>query len=173
VANRAPDTFIEKARLAIGSGRSTTWDKPWVPASALSAGATLTVGLGPAANPAWGTNTAAAPPSFSEGAAPAVPFTTPGGALALSGGGSATFLLGVQEENSGGASVSWHVVNPGATGGVTVSPDSGTFTVVDGRSTASLGVTAVGPGVHPITFALTQGGRSLPSLTLDVDVATS
>jgi hypothetical protein len=92
---------------------------------------------------------------------------------------SATFLLGVQEAGMGGAgsgtgrSVSWHVVSPGAAGGVTVSSDSGTLTVVEDRSTTPLSVTAGGPGVHPVTFALTQGGRALPSLTLDVDVGAA
>jgi predicted alpha-1,2-mannosidase len=172
-ASRTPDTFITHARLAIGSGRSTTWNKPWVPSSVLSRGATLTVGLGPAANRTWGTSASAAPPSFQKGAAPAVPFTTPGGALTMPAGSSSAFLLGVQEEGGVAAEVSWHVLNPRATTGVTVSSDSGTFKVVDGRSTTPLRVTATGPGVHPITFALTQGSRSLPSLTLDVDVAAT
>jgi hypothetical protein len=41
--------------------------------------------------------------------------------------------------------------------------------VVDGRSTTPLVVTAASPGTSAVTIDLTQGGKPLPSLTLDVD----
>ena len=96
--SHTPDAYIEGARLAVGSGGSSTWEKPWLPATALSEGANLSVDLGNAPDrPAGGRLPSAAPPSFSRGAAPAVPFTTPGGSVTVPTGGSATFLLGVQE----------------------------------------------------------------------------
>jgi hypothetical protein len=52
--------------------------------------------------------------------------------------------------------------------GVTVSPTSGTVRVVDGHSTTPLRVTSVEPGTSTITFDLTQKGKPLPSLTLDI-----
>jgi predicted alpha-1,2-mannosidase len=167
--SHAPDAYIEGARLAIGSGGSSTWDKPWLPASALSEGADLSVDLGNAPDKAWGSAPSAAPPSFSRGAAPAVAFTTPGGSLTVATGGSATFLLGVQEASGRSGpphTVMWHVV-PSA--GTTVSPTSGALRVVDGRSTTPLVVAAANPGTSAVTIDLAQGSEPLPSLTLDVD----
>jgi hypothetical protein len=68
-------------------------------------------------------------------------------------------------------SVAWHVADPSALSGVTVSPTSGTLAVVGGRSVTSLRVRTGGPGDVPVTFDLTQGGKALPNLTFDVDVS--
>jgi predicted alpha-1,2-mannosidase len=173
----APDRFIEQARLAIGTSHAHAWNKPWVPATTLQRGATLTVKLGPTTNPSWGTAASAAPPSFGQGAAPAVAFTTPGGALTMPADGTASFGLGVQEEGGAGAGakIVWHVAGSGSaagSGGVTVSPDSGSFSALKGRSSTPVGVTSQGAGDFSITFALTQGGVALPDLTLDIDVAS-
>jgi predicted alpha-1,2-mannosidase len=172
IGAHAPDPFIRQAHLAIGSGRARMWDKPWIPATALTENATLSVDLGGRPDKAWGAATAEAPPSFSGGAAPAVPFTMPGGALTMSSDSSATVQLGVQETGTAGAeSVAWHIADPGALSGVTVSPASGTLNVVEGRSFTSLRVSSVGAEDVALTFDLTQGGSSLPDLTLDVDVS--
>jgi hypothetical protein len=168
----APDAYIEGARLAVGSGESSSWDKPWLPASALSEGAKLSLDLGNAPNKAWGSAPSSAPPSFSHGAAPAVAFTTPGGSLTVTPGGSTTVLLGVQEASGRSGpprTVTWHVV-PSA--GTTISPTSGTLRVVDGRSTTPLVVGETNPGTSAVAIDLDQGSEPLPSLTLDVD-ATS
>ncbi len=171
----APDTYIEGARLALGSGQASGWDKPWIPATALAEGATLTVDLGGSPDKRWGTAPSSAPPSFTEGAAPAVPFTDPGGSLTVPAGGSATLQLGVQE--AGGASshaqtVAWHVVPSSANGAVTVSPTSGTVTVTGGRSTTPIQVSVGSAGPSAVTFSLNQGGRPLPSVTVEVDVSS-
>ncbi len=173
----APDTYIQHADLAIGSGGSSTWDKPWVPTSALSEGAVLAVDLGTSPNDPWGSSASAVPPSFPRGAAPAVPFTTPGGSITVPANGVATFELGVQEEEGAGSSgsvrmVAWHVVPSAGDAGVTVSPTSGTLRVVDGRSTTPLRVTSGSPGSSSVTIDLNQGGDALPSLTLDVDASS-
>ena len=173
----APDTYIQRAHLAIGSGGSSIWDKPWIPAAALSEGAALTIDLGRSPNDAWGSAAVASPPSFSRGAAPAVPFTTPGGSLALPANGSATFQLGVQEEGGAASSgsvqaVAWHVAPSTTAAGVTLTPDSGTLRVVDGRSTTPILVASGSAGRSSIMIDLDQEGHPLPNLTLEVDVGT-
>jgi predicted alpha-1,2-mannosidase len=176
IGTHAPDRFIRLAHLALGSGPSLVWDKPWIPASALEENATLSVELGARPNKKWGAAAADAPPSFSKGAAPAVPFTSPGGATTITSNGSATIQLGVQESGAAGRGtgpepVLWHVADPGALSGVTVSPTSGTIDVVGGRSVTSLRVSTGGPGDASVTFDLSQGGKALPDLTFDVDVS--
>ena len=111
-----------------------------------------------------------APPSFSQGAAPAVAFTQPGGSLSVPPRGSAVVHFGVKEEARqvgprSVANVSWRAV-PSA--GVTVSPSTGTLRVAHGRSTTPLRVTTAVSGTATVTFDLSQGATPLPSLTLDV-----
>jgi hypothetical protein len=174
IGSHAPSPYIQRAQLAIGSGAASSWDKPWLPASALGSGATLAVDLGDSPDMVWGAAAAVAPPSFTRGAAPAVASTTPGGSLDVPANGSATTELGVQEATGPGGPthpVSWRVVPSPGVVGVTVSPASGTLDVVDGRSATPLRVTAGSPGTYPVTIDLTQGGHPLPRLTFDVDVA--
>lgn len=173
----APDEYVRSARLAVGPGRSSSWDKPWIPARALSEGATLSVDLGGSPDEAWGAPAAAAPPSFSRGAAPAVPFTDPGGSVTVPADSSATVQLGVQEaarpRGTGSApTVTWRVVPSPASTGVTVSPASGTWSAASDRTTTPLRVASGGPGTYPVTVELDQGGTRLPTLTLDVDVGS-
>jgi Glycosyl hydrolase family 92 len=173
IGSHAPSEYIQRAHLAIGSGGSSTWDKPWLPATALGSGATLAVELGDSPDRAWGTAPAAAPPSFARGAAPAVASITPGGSLDLPANGTATTELDVQEATGPGGPVhpvSWHVVPSPGVEGVTVSPASGNLDVVSGRSATPLRVTAGSPGTFAVTIDLTQGDRPLPRLTFDVEV---
>jgi hypothetical protein len=174
IGRHAPEPFIQQAHLTLGSGPSLVWDKPWITASALGEDTTLSVDLGGRPDKAWGAAVADAPPSFSVGAAPAVPFTTPGGAVTMANDSSASFQLGVQEAGAVDAgSVAWHVADPGASSSVTVSPASGTFTVTGGRADVPLTVTSGAAGDVAVSFDLTEGGRPLPDLTLDVDVSSS
>ena len=168
--SNAPDVYIQQAHLGVGSAESVTWKRPWLPAAALDQGANLSVALGTAPDPEWGASMSDAPPSFSQGAAPAVAFTEPGGSLSVPARGSAVVHFGVKEEvrqvsPRSVANVSWRAV-PSA--GVTVSPSSGTLRVADGRSTTSLRVTTSAPGTATVIFDLSQGASPLPSLTLDV-----
>jgi predicted alpha-1,2-mannosidase len=168
----APDPYIQSARLAWGSGGSAPWSRPWLPSEALTGGATLSVKLGTSPDPAWGAASTAAPPSFQAGAAPAVAFTAPGGAVGVSTSVPAPVELGVQEAlptGGGTRTVAWHVAS-GAD--VTVSPSSGMIRVVGNRSTVPLQVTSAVPGTHAVTLVLTQGGAALPALTLDVVVGS-
>jgi hypothetical protein len=54
-----------------------------------------------------------------------------------------------------------------------VSPASGTFTVTGGRADVPVTVTSGAAADVGVTFDLTEGGRPLPDLTLDVDVSSS
>ncbi len=168
--SQAPARYIQRARLALGPARSSPWDRPWLPSAALTDGASLAVDLGDTPDRAWGASPADAPPSFSSGGAPAVPFTDPGGSLRVAAGGSATLRLGVQEASASEGSrsvalVAWHAV-PSA--GVTVSPASGTLRVVGGRSTTPVRLSSTGAGGSTVVFDLAQGGTPLPGLTLEV-----
>jgi predicted alpha-1,2-mannosidase len=175
--SHAPDEYIHSARLTVGSGGSSPWDKPWIPAAALSEGATLAVGLGSSPDRAWGAKASDAPPSFPQGAAPAVAFTEPGGSLGLPADSSATVGLGVQEEGGDGPkeathTATWRVIPSPGVLGVRVSPASGSIIVVHGRTTTPLRVTSGSPGTFTVTIDVSQGGRSLPSLVLDVEVSS-
>jgi len=175
VGTHAPDVYVEGARLAVGSGKAATRDAPWLPAAAVADGGTLTVDLGTTPDTGWGSGATDAPPSFTAGAAPAVAFTSPGGSVTVPTGGSATVALGVQEVDGAGgsaaaATVDWRAVGSGGAD-VGVSPTSGTLRVTGGRSTTPLEVTVTGPGTGTVTFALSQGGRRLPDLTLDVEAS--
>ena len=164
------------AHLTLGSGPSLVWDKPWIPASALGRCDTL-------GQPGWpprqgmGCGRRRPPPSFSGGAAPAVPFTTPGGAWTMASDSSTSFQFGVQDAGAADAgSVAWHVADPGPSSGVTVSPASGTFMVTGGRADVSRWRWTPGrPGTSPSSSSRpsTEGGTPLPDLTLDVDVCDS
>ncbi len=168
--SHAPDLYIHRAHLAIGSAGPSPWDKPWLPSAVLSEGADLSVDLGNSPDPAWGASPSAAPPSFAQDAAAAVPFTAPGGSFSVPLDGSAVLQLGVQEASPAtgprpGELVSWRAV-PSV--GVTVSPASGTWRVVDGRSMTPVRVASATPGRSTVTFDLVQGGTPLPSLTVDI-----
>ena len=168
----APDTFIQRASVRIGSGPLRTWNKPWLPATSIEEGATLEADLGASPNTTWGGAPSDAPPSFPQGGAPAVPFTTPGGAVTMPLGATTALQLGVQQGSASGSApaVTWHLVMGASTAGVNLSSDSGTFDVSDGRSATPLQLSAQRAGNFVLTFDLTEGGTPLPSLTLDVDV---
>jgi hypothetical protein len=106
-----------------------------------------------------------------------VAFTEPGGSLGLPADSSATVGLGVQEEGGDGPkeathTATWHVVPSPGVLGVRVSPASGSISVVHGRTTTPLRVTSGSPGTFTVTIDVSQGGRSLPSLVLDVEVSS-
>lgn len=172
-AAHAPDQYIHSARLTQGSNPAANWDKPWIPATALAEGADLAVDLGTLPDKKWGTTPTAAPPSFRGGAAPAVGFTLPGGAVTVDAHASASLALGVQEEQhrTTATAVAWHVASSPTAADVSLSPSSGTIEVTGDRATVSVGIDAGDPGTYPITFKLQQGSAVLPSVTVDVDVS--
>ncbi len=172
-AAHAPDQYIHSAHLTLGTNSSANWDKPWIPATALAEGANLAVDLGTVPDKKWGTSPTAVPPSFGGGAAPAVGFTVPGGAVTVDAHASTSFTLGVQEERrrTTATPVTWHVASSPGTADVSLSPSSGTIAVTGDRATVSVGIDAGDPGTYPVTFKLQQGSAVLPSLTVDVVVS--
>ena len=172
-ATHAPDAYIHSARLAEGTQPEAVWDKPWIPAAAVADGADLAVDLGTLPDKKWGSKPTAAPPSFGRGAAPAVGFTLPGGAVTVGAHASASFTLGVQEEQrrTTATPVAWHVASSPGSADLSLSPSSGTIELTGDRATVSVGIDASAPGTHPVTFKLQQGSTVLPSLTVDVDVS--
>jgi predicted alpha-1,2-mannosidase len=158
------------------------WDMPWLPATALSTGGTLRYTLSGTADPAWGSSPGAAPPSFGSGQLPAVGFSVPSGATTLTAGQPASVTLGLARAGSQGAPVHWQAV-PGS-GGVTVTPSSGTFTVepaATGRgvpggcgggtpTTQTLSLTASAAGPTALRINLSAAGVALPPVVLDLQV---
>ncbi len=172
-ADHAPDPYIHSARLAVGTTAATNRDKPWLPATALTEGADLAVDLGTVPDKHWGTQPSAAPPSFGGGAAPAVGFTLPGGAVSVDPHASTSLTLGVQEEwhRTAATPVVWRVASSPGAADVSLTPSSGQIEVTGGRATVSVQVGAGNPGTYPVTFRLQQGSTVLPTVTVDVDVA--
>jgi hypothetical protein len=172
-AAHAPDPYIQSARLSEGTAAASDWNKPWIPATALAEGADLSVDLGKAPDKHWGTKPSAAPPSFSEGAAPAVGFTVPGGAVAVNAHASTSLDLGVQEEvdRTTATPVTWQVVSSPGAANVSLTPSAGRIEVTGRRATVSVQVEAGTPGTYPVTIKLRQGSTVLPTLTVDIDVS--
>jgi predicted alpha-1,2-mannosidase len=155
---------------------SGNWNRPWLPASVLRSGGTLTYGLSATADTAWGTAPADSPPSFSTGRIPAVGFSAPSGGLSVTVGRPTTVQLGVKEITPGAAAVRWTAVS-GA--GLTLSTTSGTFPASPGTGTAgcaspkaltqSLTLDASAPGSFTVVVDMqTSGAVALPPVVLDV-----
>ena len=100
-------TSVTTCRSGPADAASGQWERPWLPASAITSGGILTFGLSATADPAWGSAPADSPPSFVTGQAPAVGYSVPSGGMALVVGRPATFQLGVKEIAAGGPAVRW------------------------------------------------------------------
>lgn len=162
---------------------SGTWNQPWLPSSTLKSGATLHYTLSATADPAWGSASDAAPPSFSAGQLPAVGFSTPSGATTLTAGQPGTLQLGLASAGAAGTTVHWQAV--AAPGGLQVTPASGTMTLGPARPSTggsarcvpptpvrqAVGLSAQRAGTYPLSLTLvTSGGVTLPPVVVDVDV---
>jgi hypothetical protein len=156
--------------------RSGNWDRPWLPASVLRSGGTLTYGLSATPDTAWGAAPVNSPPSFPTGRAPAVGFSVPSGGLSVHVGQPATLQLGIKQITAGGASVRWTATSGG---GLTLSATSGTFTASPGAApagcasppapTQTLTVDAAVAGPFTVVVDMqTSTGIALPPVVLDV-----
>jgi putative alpha-1,2-mannosidase len=135
---------------------TTSWTQPWLPASVLTTGATLTYGLSSRPDPSWGTDPGARPPSYGTGRLPAVGFSLPSGATAVTAGQTTTVQIGAAAAQPGVSVVHWS-----ATGaGLTVTPSSGQLEVGGGCPTPVTGSTP--------TLTLTVGAAAPGSFVLDV-----
>ena len=163
-----------------GPSTGTSWDQPWLPASAIQTGGTLTYALADTPDTAWAAAPAESPPSFGTGTLPAVGFSLPSGSVTLTAGQGAAVQLGVAAAVDGAASIDWQVssVPPG----LQVTPTSGTLTLTraaaNGDSGASctprpvlqmLRVTSQSPGSSALRLSLhTSSGVALPPVVVDV-----
>ncbi len=154
-----------------------TWSRPWLPASVLRDGATLTYSLSGTPDSAWASSPASSPPSYESGSAPAVGFSVPSGGITITQGQPATIHLGAAPAAAGAMSVDWSLAALPA--GVSVTPSSGVLpvkgTTAGGAcgtprdATAALSLTATAAGTFPVRFELrTPSGKELPPVVLDV-----
>ncbi len=148
---------------------------PWLPASAIRTGGTLTFRLSATPNAAWGSAPTDSPPSFGTGQLPAVAYSQPSGSTNVTVGSPSTIELGVAPAGSQSTAVHWQLTPPPA--GLTVTPSSGTLTVAassGGQPSVSqpLALTASTPGSYALHFQVqTAQGVSLPPVVLDVNAA--
>ena len=149
-----------------------TQQATWLSAATVAAGPTLSFGLSTSPDPTWGAAPADAPPSYSAGEAPAIGFTSPTGQVSVPAGSSRSFDLGVQGVDPVPQVVTWSAT----VAGVQLSSNAGQLTLAAGsaarssRSTVTLTVKGLAPGLYPIRFSFTSLGHALPTLTLDVMV---
>ncbi len=178
-ASGTPDTYVASAALALGRHTAQPLSRPWVPAALVEDGGTVRFVLASSPNQRWGSAPADAPPSYPDGAAPAVGFTEPSGEVTVAPGASASVEVGAQSDSARATTVEWTVTAPS---GVRVSPSSGSLTLpaesasgAYGRATSGFVVEAHRSGtfdVH-VTFSVPGGGASVPPVTLVVDARQS
>jgi predicted alpha-1,2-mannosidase len=163
---------LSRGRRA-AAARPGNWDQPWLPASAITTGGTLTFALSAKPDPSWGANPALSPPSYAIGRLPAIGYSFPSGAVSTRTGQAGTVLLGVRQATKGSTVVDWTA----AGSGLTVTPDSGVLHVrtpatlcgASGSVTHPLTVTATSSGTHVLHVQLhTTGGRPLPPVVLNI-----
>jgi hypothetical protein len=152
----------------------------------LRSGGVLDFDLSGSPDPSWGASPADAPPSYPDGGAPAVGFTTPSGATTLTVGRPSAVLLGVAPTGAGATVVRWSASGAG----LAVMPASGRLVLGRGgrpRDRRSIGaaggctaaapvsqsltVTATTPGQYVLQVTLQSAdGTTLPPVDLEVQV---
>ncbi len=151
------------------------WDLPWLPASAIRSGGTLTFTLSATPDATWGSAPSDSPPSFGAQQLPAIGFSQPSGAIQLAVGAPVTVRLGAGTVSAQPTKILWQVAPPPA--GLAVTPSTGTFdaelpTGVLPVATEPVTLTASTPGSYVLRFQLqTTLGQSLPPVVVDVDVS--
>ncbi len=174
---------LQTGGCAPGSTRpsiGTSWDRPWLPASAIRTGGTLTYALGDTPDTAWAASPAESPPSFGTGTVPAVGYSFPSGSVTLRAGENGAVQLGVAAAVGGAGSVDWQVSS--FPPGLQVTPTSGRLTLIraaaNGGSRVSctprpvsqmLRVTSQSPGSSTLRLSLrTSSGVALPPVVVDI-----
>ena len=154
---------------------------PWLPASVIRTGGTLTYTLSTSIDPTWASSPAASPPSFGAGQLPVVGFSVPSGATTVAVGQPTAVQIGAALAGGRATSVRWQATS--APSGLTVLPSSGTLTLAPTapgpgdtdacgrpfRFVQMLSVTGAAAGSYSLRVALsTTGGATLPPVVLDV-----
>ncbi len=171
-AQGAPADYVTSAEVATGTAPAVPLDQPWLPADILRTGGTVSFTLGTAPNTAWGAGPGSAPPSYSQGAAPAVAFTSPTGVLEAPVGTPAELTLGLQSDVAGPTTVLWSA----SAHGVTLAPSSGQLVLPAAsggtypRADTTVHLTASAAGTQDVQFRFSVPGSSarIPSLTVQV-----
>jgi predicted alpha-1,2-mannosidase len=148
------------------------WVSPWMPASILQSGGTLSFTLSAHPDAGWAASAANAPPSFASGRLPAVGSSTPAGSETVTAGQPTTVQLVLDRTGNSGAAVDWS-----ATGsGLSVAPSTGQFGAV-AACTAGAGppmtltVSAARPGTYDLRIRLETSAKvTLPPVVLAVTV---
>jgi predicted alpha-1,2-mannosidase len=150
------------------------WNSTSLPSWAVTQGASLTFALSSTPNTSWGTGRDAAPPSYPQGQAPAIGFTTPTGQVVTQPGTTFTASVGAVATRSpaSGEPVSWQA-QPAQ--GITVTPTSGKLKLgADGRAEQPVQITVASwlrSGYYPVPVTFhTQDGTPLPGGTIMVAV---
>jgi hypothetical protein len=125
---------------------------------------------------AWGSSVDASPPSFGTGQLPAVGFSLPSGATSVTAGQPATIQIGVASAGVQATTVHWQAVP--SSSGLTVTPSSGTLTLMPAGctptapATQSLSIAAsAAAGSSSVRVNLsTADGLALPPVVVDVQV---
>jgi predicted alpha-1,2-mannosidase len=161
----SPSTYYVKSLTLNG----TPYAKDWVDYGKLASGASLDWKLGHTPT-SWGSATADAPPSYSDGLQPVVGFMSPQ-AITIAPGASATVTLGAQNATARRERVHVRVSTP-AGSGLSVSPVNSTIWVDPaGRTTLSMIISAVpsaSPGSDTATVNLTTPGAQTQAVRLAV-----
>jgi hypothetical protein len=134
----------------------------------LDTGATLDFELSGTPGKTWGSNPANAPPSYGTGELPSVGFSVPSGGTTVTVGHPTPIQLGLQPVSEGAPGATW---TASATGGVTVSPRSGTLgSPSPGASTAATTATPSCAYPTPVRQTLevtaATSGRAQVSITM-------
>jgi len=172
VSRPAPAPTAAGCAASASSGRhvaSDAWDRPWLPSSVLTSGATLSYTLSSSPDPAWASAPADSPPSFTQGELPAVGFSLPGGSVSLTAGQATAVQIGAASAGGRPTSVRWQVTPEPS--GLRVAPSSGTLTLGPASSHQDSS-TACGPPL-PATEALTVTGATPGSSVLRVELSTT
>jgi predicted alpha-1,2-mannosidase len=146
------------------------WNSTSLPSSVITQGASLKFALAGTPNTSWGTGRDAAPPSYPQGQAPAIGFTSPTGQVVTQPGTTLAATVGAVATKSpaNGEPVSWQA-QPAA--GITVTPASGKLKLgADGKAQQPVQI-AVATGLKsgyysvPVTFH-TQDGKPVSGGTI-------
>jgi predicted alpha-1,2-mannosidase len=148
----------------------------WLPLSALKQNATTTLAFTLSDRPdtGWATSPEDAPPSFTEGQAPAIAYVRGEDSVSVQPGGGAAFALGVRRVVPGPLKIGWRAE---PTGGLRPRPAEGVVEVgPDGTPDIRMRVDAesqMRPGVYVLPIRLTAGGADLPPTVLEVKVGAA
>jgi predicted alpha-1,2-mannosidase len=167
--------YVQKLTL---NGKS--YSRAWLPMEIINSGTTtLKFTLSDTPNTTWASNPADAPPSFTDGQAPAIAFIYGNDSLTVQKGATTTLSLGVQKIVSGPLTVKWKAYAPP---GLNLRPSSGIIRInsneiprLDVQIMASAQI-ATGSYAIPIKLQATSSGMvneaTLPETIVEIKVSS-